>query len=471
MRGDEARLVYRSGEDVVVALLVAQAEEIATLRAEMDELKRQLGQSSRNSSKPPSSDPPGVPKREKRERSGRRPGGQPGHEGHRRAMVENPDQTLTHRPPSCSGCGADLAGIADDGDPLVHQVSELLEVLVRVVEHRRARVCCPGCGKQTLAALPVGVTDGAFGPRMQATIATLAGVYRLSREQARQLVVEIFRAQASKGAIDKVIMRASAVLADPWAELADAIRQAQVVHADETSWRVGSAKAWLWVAASALIACYRIDPSRSQQAAKELLGEDFDGFVVSDRYAGYHFLDVLQQQLCWAHVKRQFVEVSERPGAAGKLGGRLLRAAREVFAVHRAYLAGEHDLPWLEAKLRPLRDQIQTLLAQGARGRHQKTANFCAGLLSEYDALWLFCEMPGVDPTNNAGERALRHGVILRKINGGSKSEQGSRFIERILSVRETCRLQARSPLAYLTDALTASHHGQPAPSLLPAGP
>lgn len=436
MRGDEARLVYRSGEDVVVALLIAQAEEIATLRAEMDELKRQVGQSSRNSSRPPSSDPPSTPKREKREGSGRRPGGQPGHEGHRRALVADPDQTLTHRPPSCSGCGADLAGVVDDGEPLVHQVSELLEVLVRVVEHRRARVCCPGCGKQTLAALPVGVADGAFGPRMEATIATLAGVYRLSREQARQLVVEIFKAQASKGGIDKVIMRASAVLADPWAELADAIRQAEVVHADETSWRVGTAKAWLWVAASALVACYRIDPSRSQRAAKELLGEDFDGFLISDRYAGYHFLDVLQQQLCWAHVKRQVVEVSERPGAAGKRGQRLLAAAREVFAVHRAYLEGEHDLPWLAAELAPLRDRIQALLEQGARGRHVKTANFCAGLLDEYEALWLFCEAPGVDPTNNAAERALRHGVILARSTAAASpsraaasSSGSSRFV------------------------------------------
>jgi transposase len=471
VRGDEARLVYRSGEDVVVALLMSQAEQIAVLRAEMDELKRLAGQSSRNSSKPPSSDPPSAPKRGARERSGRKPGGQPGHEGHRRQMVESPDQTLTHRPSCCSGCGADLAGVGDDGDPFVHQVSELLEVLVRVVEHRRARVCCPGCGKNTLAGLPVGVSDGAFGPRLEATIATLAGVYRLSREQARQLVVEIFKAQASKGGIDNVIMRASAVLADPWQELADAIQAAEVVHADETSWRIGPAKAWLWVAASALIACYRIDPARSQRAAKQLLGEDFDGFLISDRYAGYHFLDVLQQQLCWAHVKRQVVEVSERAGAPGKLGQKLLKATREVFAVHRACLQGEHDLAWLQRELQPLRDRIQALLEQGARGRHRKTANFCAGLLEEYQALWLFSEAAGVDMTNNAAERALRHGVILRKINGGTKSEQGSRFIERILSVRETCRLQARSPLSYLTDALTASHHGLPAPSLLPAGP
>jgi transposase len=471
VREDEARALLAAGDDAVVALLMAQAEQIAALRAEVEELRRRLGRNSRNSSLPPSKDPLDAPKRRAGKRSARKPGGQPGHEGHRRELVEHPDETLTYRPPCCAGCGADLDGVADDGDAYIHQVSALAERLIRVVEHRRARVRCPACGHLTLAGLPVGVTDGAFDARFEALITTLAGVYRLSREQIRMLLVEIFKVKASKGGIDKVLMRASAILADPWAELREAIRQAEVVHADETTWRLGPARQWLWVAASALVACYRIDPSRGQQAAKELLGEGFDGFLVSDRYAGYHFLDVLQQQLCWAHVSRQITEVAERTGAAGRLGRKLQKAAREIFVVHRAYLAGQHDLDWLARELAPLRARIQTLLEQGARGRDHKTANFCAGLLDEYDALWLFSEVPGIDPTNNAAERALRHGVILRKVNGGTKSDAGSRFIERILTVRETCRLQGRAAMDYLSDAFAAAHHGQPAPSLLPAGP
>jgi transposase len=132
----------------------------------------------------------------------------------------------------------------------------------------------------------------------------LAGVFRLSRDQVRQTVVEVFGIPASTGSIDNAIMRLSAILADPWAELREAIRNAEAVHMDETTWRLQGAQQWLWVAASALVACFRIDPTRSQQAAKALLGEEFGGFVISDRYTGYHFLDVLQQQLCWCHIIR-----------------------------------------------------------------------------------------------------------------------------------------------------------------------
>ncbi|HYN63115.1 MAG TPA: transposase, partial [Candidatus Limnocylindrales bacterium] len=212
---------------------------------------------------------------------------------------------------------------------------------------------------------------------------------------------------------------------DPWQQLRDAVRKADAVHADETSWRLQGTTSWLWVAASALMACYRIDPSRSQQAAKQLLGEDFGSFVISDRYAGYHWLDVLQQQLCWAHASRQFVELSERPGQPGKLGRKLLDAARQVIGRHRAYLHHGHDLAWLEHELRPLRGQIQRLLEQGTRGRDPKTRRFCAGLLDEYAALWTFCEVPGIDPTNypevrvmprSEAERRSRWAVWLAKL-------------------------------------------------------
>ena len=220
-----------------------------------------------------------------------------------------------------------------------------------VFEHRRLRLRCPACQKTTLARLSAGAGSG-FGPRLDAHIAMLDGVFRLSREQVRQTVVEVFGIPASTGSIDAAIMRMSAVLADPWAELRKAIRKADVVHADETTWRVQGAQQWLWVAASALLACYRIDPSRSQAAAKALLGEDFGGFVVTDRYAGYHFLDVLQQQLCWSHMIRQLVEVSQRSGATGRRGEQLVKLAREVIAAHRAFLTDGHDAQMAERPAR-----------------------------------------------------------------------------------------------------------------------
>jgi len=464
-----------------VALLRA---ENAALRVRIEELERQVNRDSRNSSQSPSQDSPksrAERRREAREKlkrlskAKRNPGGQPGHEGKHRQMVapERVDHRSQHLPRACS-CGHAFDGSEDRvGDPVVHQQWELPPIRPLVFEYELLRLRCPCCGKPRLADLPAGVSWSAFAARLEAHIAMLAGVYRLSRRQVREVVENVFGIPISLGAVDAAIMRMSQVLKDPWEKLRAYIQQAALVHADETTWRLSGAQQYLWLASSALVACYRIDPHRSQAAAKELLGENFGGFVVSDRYVGYHFLDVLQQQLCWCHVIRQLVEISEREGAPGKLGKKLVKAAREVIAIHHRYLQDEHDLAWLRSELQPLREQIEQLLQQGARGHHQRTANFCSGLLKDYDALWTFCDVQNIQIplTNNAAERALRHAVLMRKIQGGTQSEQGNRWAERIMSVRETLRLQHRPVLDYLISAATAAHHGQPAPSILPAGP
>jgi transposase len=461
----------------LAALVVELRAENAVLRERIDELERRANRDSGNSGMPPSSDPPASRAERRRrareayKRSMRKSGGQPGHQGKTRELAapERVNKRFEHLPDRC-GCGHEFDGSEERvGDPVCHQQYELPPVVPLVFEHARVRLLCPACRQATLASLSAG--DGAgFGPRADAHIAMLAGVFRLSRDQVRQTLVEVFGIPASKGSVDSAIMRMSAVLADPWAELREAIRKAQVVHADETTWRLRGAQQYLWVAASALVACFRIDPTRTQAAAKELLGEEFGGFVVTDRYAGYHFLDVLQQQLCWCHVIRQLVEVSQRTGAAGRRGTQLVKLAREVIAVHRTFLADGHDPGWLATKLAPLREQIQTLLDQCAAGDHTRTANFAAGLLEEYDALWTFCDVPElhIEPTNNAAERAVRHAVLQRRLQGGTQSDHGSRWIERIQSVRETCRLQSRPILAYLIDAATAGHHRLPVPSLVP---
>jgi transposase len=470
------------------ALVAEQAALIATLRARIaeqaamiEELERRVNRNSGNSSNPPSSDPPKSRAERRREAranlkelSKRKPGGQPGHEGKHREMVasERVDRRSRHLPDACS-CGHRFDGSEERvDDPVIHQQWELPPIRPLVFEYELLRLRCPCCGRPRLADLPAGVSWSAFAARLEAHIATLAGAYRLSRRQVREVVQEVFNIPISVGAVDAAIMRMSVILKDPWERLREYIQQAQLVHADETSWRLSGAQQYLWLASSALAACFRIDPHRSQQAAKELLGEQFGGFVVSDRYVGYHFLDVLQQQLCWCHVIRQLVEISERHGTTGKLGTKLVKAAREVIKIHRRYLEDGHDLEWLREQLSPLRDRIEQLLEQGARGRHERTANFCQGLLEEYDALWTFCDVENlqIPLTNNAAERALRHAVLMRRIQGGTQSEQGNRWVERILSVRETLRLQDRSVLDYLIRAATAAYHSQPRPSILPAG-
>ena len=470
-------MVALAGGEPARELVVGLLAQVAALTARVEELERLANRNSGNSSLPPSRDPP-LTRQQRRElarlrakESLRKPGGQPGHEGKSRefATPERISSSVDHFPVACTACGHRFGGNeARLGDPVVHQKWELPVIEPLVAEHRMWRLACPGCGCGQLASLPDGVTASMLGPRMEAHIALLAGVYRLSRRQVTDVVCEMLGCPISVGAVDAAIMRISCVLADPWKELREAVREADAVHADETSWRLRGATQWLWVAASSLMACYRIDPRRTQQAAKNLLGEDFGTFIITDRYAGYHWLDVLQQQLCWAHVIRQLTDLSERAGTPGKLGHKLLDAARAVIGRHRAYLQDGRDLDWLQAQLLPLREQIAALLAHGARGRHTKTARFCDGLLGEYVALWTFCEVPGIDATNNAAERALRHAVILRKTQLGTQSEQGSRWIERICSTRETCMLQGRSVIDYLIDAATAAHYGHPIPTLVP---
>jgi transposase len=473
-----------AAEDELAELRAQNAllrEENAALRERIEELERRLNRDSRNSSQPPSQDLPksrAERRREAREKlkelSKRKPGGQPGHEGKHREMAarERVDHRSRHLPDACS-CGHRFSGSEERvDDPVVHQQWELPSIRPLVFEYELLRLRCPCCGRPRLADLPAGVSWSAFAARLEAHIATMAGVYRLSRRQVREVVQEVFNIPISVGAVDAAIMRMSVILKDPWEKLREYIQQAQLVHADETSWRLSGAQQYLWLASSALAACFRIDPHRSTAAAKELLGEEFGGFVVTDRYSGYHFLDMLQQQLCWCHVIRQLVEVSQRDGAAGKLGTKLVKAAREVIKIYHRYLQDDHDLDWLREQLSPLRERIEQLLEQGARGRHQRTANFCAGLLEEYDALWTFCDVENIEipMTNNAAERAIRHAVLLRRIQGGTQSGHGNRWIERVLSVRETLRLQDRAVLDYLIRAATAARHGQPVPSILPGG-
>ena len=303
MRREQVREAIEHDPESVVDLVMALQERV-------EELERRLSRDSRNSSMPPSSDPPksrAERRREAREKakewSKRKPGGQPGHEGRSREVAppERVDETFEHLPVSC-GCGHAFDGSEErEGHPLVHQKWELPPARPLVFEHRRHRLLCPACGAARLAELPAGVSASAFGPRLEAHVATLAGVFRLSRRQVQKVVQEMLGVPISLGAVDAAIMRMSAALAEPWAALREAVREAEAVHADETGWRLAGAQQWLWLGASALCACYRIDPSRSQAAAKALLGEDFGGILISDRYAGYHFLDVLQQQLCWCH--------------------------------------------------------------------------------------------------------------------------------------------------------------------------
>ena len=473
MRRGEIELVWAAGRDAVVALIEAQATRIdelvasnAALAARVEELERQAGRSSRNSSLPPSRDSPDARRQRPKKQSGRKQGGQPGHPGTHREMVADPDHVVEHWPSVCAGCGEQIddGDRVADGDPVAHQVSEVI-VRVEVTEHRRMRVRCD-CGRCTLAVLPAGVPAGAFGPAVAAAAATLTAA-RVSRRQAARLLGDLCGVQISAASVEALVKQTSDTLEDSYMEVLTAVDHSPVRGADETSWQRAGQTQWLSVATAEQAALFQISDRRDRDGAKALLGDDPAGVIVSDRYAVYLFIDDSQRQLCLAHVLRDFIALGERGGAPGRLGRKLARQLGDVFATLSAPGRDRSDLTKLSTDTQPARDRIRQLLAQGARSRDPKTSRFCEGLLDHEAALWTFTRLPGVPPTNNASERALRHAVTWRKTSYGTQTDHGDRLVERLLTLRETCRLQGRRLHEYLTATITADLHDQAIPALL----
>jgi transposase len=460
---DEA---FDAGRDAVRAVVAAQAERIAMLEAEIAELKRLIGRSSLNSSLPPSRDSPNAREQRPKKRSGKKQGGQPGHKGSHREMVADPDRVIEHWPQSCQGCGGQLDRDQTVGDPVAHQVSEII-TRVEVSEHRRMRVRCD-CGACTLARLPDGVAAGAFGPGVAAATAALTAG-RIGRRETVRIFSDLFGLTISTASLQGLLEQTSLTLEVPYAEILHALDDAPVRGADETSWPQAGNGQWLSVSIAERMALFQIAKHRDRDAARALLGEEPGGVIVTDRYAVYLFVDDIQRQFCLAHLARDLIALSERDGAPGRLGRKLSRELGRVFTVLHQPGRDPENLAALRHDIAPVRQRIHDLLAVGTRCRDAKTRRFCAGLLAHDAALWTFTHTPGVPATNNASERALRHAVHWRRTSYGTQTDTGNRIVERLLTLRETCRLQGRRLHEYLTAAITAELHGHPIPPVLAA--
>jgi transposase len=430
------------------------------------ELEERLGKNSTNSSKPPSSDPPSVKRRPPAPASGKKRGGQPGHRRHSRPLVppERLRQVIECKPPACRCCGHDLQG--DDPQPLRHQVAELPPIEPTVDEYRLHRLECPHCGTSTCAALPPGVPTGAFGPRLRAILSVLAGAYRLGKRPIRQLASDLFGLSISVGMIARLERQAAAELQAPVEELRQYVRDADSAHIDETSWKQGRDKAWLWVAVTRLVTVFAIATSRGAEVARDLLGTDRRKVVISDRFKSYTWIK--RRQFCWAHLDRDFQAMVDRGGESAEVGRRLLTHSQRIFDWWHRVRDGTMARATLQSNVAMLRFAFRDDLRRGEACGCAKTAGTCRELLAGETHLWTFVRVEGVEPTNNDAERALRHGVIYRKLSGGTDGESGSRFVERILTVVATCRQQGINVLDYLTRYYQARLDDEAAPSLLP---
>ena len=406
--------------------------------------------------------------RSKRRSSGRSPGAQPGHEGHGRSLlpVEQVQKVVPVKPEACHQCGQLLCG--DDAHPRRHQVVEIPPVQVQVTEYQLHTLRCAHCETLTEASWPDGVPPGAFGPGVQAWVGLLSGAYRMSKRNIKALMSDAFGIEMALGTVSQLERRLSEAVAGAVEKARAFVRRATAVNIDETSWREHRAKAWLWTAATNLVTVFAIRLSRGTEVARELLGDVATGVVGSDRYTAYSYLSLWHRQICWAHLKRTFEAFVECGGEAAGIGTILIEQVETLFTWWHRVRDGTLERSSFQTYVSTLRHQVHMQLLYGTLLADDQTAATCANLLKVETALWTFVRKEGVEPTNNTAERALRHGVIWRHTSFGTHSPDGSRFVERMLTVRATLHQQKRNVLHFLTQTCKAALHNQPPPSLLP---
>ncbi len=455
----------------VLAVVLTLLTQVVALQARVVDLEAQLKQHSGNSSRPPSSDPPSAPPRPPRSPTGRKRGGQPGHPGHQREVLppEQVDEFVVHQPTACPTCqGALPPDLPECGSRLRQQVWELPPVQPHVTEHQFPAVTCPHCQATVRAPRPADVPPGAFGPRVVALVALLHGRYRLSDRETAALLDDLLGLPLGVGSVPALCETVSAALAPVYAAVATALEAQPVANVDETSWKEAGARRWLWVAVTAICTLFQVAQHRSGAVLQTLLGPAFAGIVGSDRYCAYKSLPVERRQICWAHLRRNWQAFRERDGPVGVWGEEAVALIDRLFTTWHRFRDGAVDRAGLQREMAPIQAELRALVERGRDALPwEKARSFCRDLLGWWPALWTFVAVPGVEPTNNVAERALRPAVLWRKGCFGTQSESGNRFVARILTVTTTCRQQERHVLTFLTEAVRAHWAGLPAPLLI----
>lgn len=474
-------------------------KQLTDVLAVQQHLLEKANRTSKNSSSPPSADPPGFEKKTEKKKSSKKRGGQPGHSGHSRDLypIEKCSEVIEHHPTICPSCGESLSG--EDANPYRHQIVEIPPIEPIVIEHRLHQLTCGQCGTSTRATLPESVNPSGYGVRVVATVALLSVVYRNSQRMVQSALANLFGVSMSLGTVNKLRQEASVAVASCVGEAKLYVQQQEVIGADETSFKQGNidgcnpkqrqvaavspgfsksreVRSELWVAVTPLVTFFEIALTRCTEAAKNLLGENFSGILTSDRHGAYNWVDPERRQLCWAHLKREFIKISERPGVSKELGTALVKQLELLFELWHRVRDGTLTRYDFEKAVGDIRSSIKATLIEADRyeisAREKtplaKTVRTCRQLLKVEPAMWLFVTTPGVEPTNNAAERAIRPAVIWRRTSFGSQTQAGSVFVQRMLTVVTTLKSQQRNILEFLTQTVAATRENKPVPSLLP---
>lgn len=454
----------------VKAAFLALLDQVDELKRQVESLTDQLQKlTPRNSSVPPSTEHPHAKPKPKPKGAGsrRKQGGQKGHKRHQRKLVppEQCDSVTPCYPDGCRRCGGELQD--DASEPKRHQVWDVPPIQPIVDEYQLFRGYCPCCGITTQAELPEGVPTGQCGPRLAAFTGLLMGHFRQSKRRTSVFLGDLLNIPCSPAWTVKIQNLVSNAIAGPYEQLRGELEKQPQLFVDESPTKEKSMKAWLWVAVAPLFAVFGIFGNRSRESLVSLVG-DYSGVILNcDRAKMY--LDGKRLQWCWAHLKRDFQKlIDSSDGQVKRMGYDLMRQHRRLFEYWRQYKAGKIKWSTFQAYVRPIREEVRCLLLRGLYSRNSKLVGFCEELYDRREHLWTFTRIEGIEPTNNTAERALRPAVIYRKLSFGTQSSSGSRYLERILTLSETCRLQNRNAYEYLVAAMKAQFAGEPAPSLLP---
>jgi len=448
---------------VIEAIIEHYERRIAELEAELNGLRK----TPQNSSLPPSTQHPHAKPVQPKPKSNKKRGGQPGHARHERPLIptQECDAVVPLKPAACRRCGMKLAG--EDAEPLRHQVYELPAIQPLVTEYQQHRLNCPGCGATTCATLPDGVPRGGSGPKLIAFVALLMACFRQSKRRTSLFVETILNIPCCPALTVKHQTLATQALQPAYAELVAALPAQPQLNGDESPTKEGPVKSWLWTFVAQTFTVFALRGSRAATTISELLGETFAGVMSCDRAKMYWQCGRLQW--CWAHLKRDFQAlVDDSNPQVKRLGRDLLQPTQELFRHWSRCRDGTLTRRGFERLMKPIRQEVDRLLLRGVFSGNPRLVGMCRELHDHRDWLWTFVEVAGIEPTNNAAERSLRHAVIWRKLSFGTQSAAGSRFVETLLTTIETCRQQQRNVFEFVTQAVEAHFHHRHAPSLRP---
>lgn len=442
---------------------LAKAKELLKVAfEEIAKLKEQINLNSKNSSKPPSTDRKGNTSADGRKK------GRKGRKGKARPAYprDRIDRHVSCSRENCPHCGSSAIEPSEQ-PPEVLQQAELPEAQAIVTEYQLLKYGCKACGKNSSGNLPEGVPDSAFGVKLMGLLVTLTGVFHLAKREAIELIRDLYGVDMGVGSVPNIEERVSNALDAVYDRIHTFVIESKFCkHFDETGWRDSGRRHYVWVASCEHAVVYRVDQTRSTVAFRKLVGRSPIGLsAVTDRYAVYNMLGK-SHQYCLAHLIRDFRRYGERDGLDKEIGKSLEKELKAACRLHRSYREGKISLEARNRRLGTRQRKVKFWLEDGLANGSDQLHKLCDTLLQEFEKLWTFMMIPGMEPTNNLAERDLRKLVIWRKKSYGTKSARGKKFVERITTVSQTLRKQAKNVLQYI-QSVVASFYRRSAPPFM----